>query len=78
MRILIQNEIVFFPEIAEQIKEKLSELGVTVEIISIPVGEVKKSIQDPNFSYDIVLTGINLGIFHYNILPFFHSGQAKE
>jgi ABC-type oligopeptide transport system substrate-binding subunit len=27
--------------------------------------------------YDILITGINLGLFEYNIAPFFHSGQAK-
>jgi len=78
MTIVIQNEIPFFPKIAEQIKEKLSSFGVTTQIIALPITEIKKNLQDPNFSYDIVLSGINLGLFHYNILPFFHSGQVKE
>ncbi len=77
MTIVIQNEIPFFPQIAEQIQEKLTALGVTTHIVALPISEIKKSLQNPEFSYDIVLTGINLGLFHYNILPFFHSGQVK-
>lgn len=42
------------------------------------VSDIKKNLQNPDFKYDIVLSGINLGLFHYNILPFFHSGQVKE
>ncbi len=42
------------------------------------VSDIKKNLQNPDFNYDIVLSGINLGLFHYNILPFFHSGQVKE
>ncbi len=26
----------------------------------------------------MILTGINLGLFDYNIFPFFHSGQAEK
>ena len=39
---------------------------------------ISKKSPNPEFNYDIVLSGINLGLFHYNILPFFHSGQVKE
>lgn len=74
----MQDEVPFFPDIAENIKQKLETLGVTVELTTLPLADIKKSLSDPKFSYDIFLTGINLGLFHYNILPFFHSGQVKE
>lgn len=77
MTLVIQTEILFFPQIAEQIQSKLTTLGVTTQIVALPIAEIKKSLQNPDFSYDIALTGINLGLFHYNILPFFHSGQVK-
>ena len=78
MTIVIQSEVAFFPEITTKIQEKLSSLGVTTEIVSLPLSDIKKNLLNPEFSYDIVLTGINLGLFHYNILPFFHSGQIKD
>jgi ABC-type transport system substrate-binding protein len=28
--------------------------------------------------YSMILTGINLGLFDYNIFPFLHSGQAEK
>jgi ABC-type transport system substrate-binding protein len=33
---------------------------------------------EQNAPYDIVLAGVNLGLFHYNVVPFFHSGQIKN
>lgn len=35
-------------------------------------------VMENNAPYDIVLAGVNLGLFHYNVLPFFHSGQIKN
>ena len=38
---------------------------------------MRNIIQEGDKSYDMILTGINLGLLDYNIFPYFHSGQAK-
>ncbi len=42
------------------------------------VADIRKNLQDQNFAYDMIISGINLWLFHYNIAPYFHSGQVKE
>jgi hypothetical protein len=60
MTIIIQNDVSFFPDITTKIQEKFTSLGVTTEIVSLPLSDIKKNLANPDFSYDIVLTGINL------------------
>lgn len=42
------------------------------------MGEIKSNLSKPEFSYDIIFTGVNLGLFYYNIAPFLHSSQIKN
>lgn len=44
----------------------------------LSVADLKKSLSDPNFSYDIIFTGVHLGLFYYNVSPFLHSNQIKN
>ncbi len=76
--IVVQAEVPLLDTVAQKVSEKLQELGSETQILSMSVSDIKKNLQNPDFKYDIVLSGINLGLFHYNILPFFHSGQVKE
>lgn len=78
MKIIVQSDIPYLAEMGEKISTKLMDLGVTTEIQSSSMADLQKNIQNPAFSYDIILTWINLGVFHYNIGPFFHSGQVRE
>ena len=40
--------------------------------------EIKTNLSNPDFSYDIIFTGVNLGLFHYNAASFLHSSQIKN
>lgn len=78
LKIVVQSDIPYLAEMSEKISTKLMDLGVTTEIQSLSMSDIQKNIQDQNFAYDMILTGVNLGVFHYNIGPFFHSGQVRE
>ncbi len=76
--ILVQSEVPIFRTIAEQIQTKLENLSVWVQVKYLPLSDISKMVADPNSPYDIVLAGVNLWLFHYNVMPFFHSGQIKN
>lgn len=76
--ILVQSEVPVFREIAEKIQTKLENLSVGVQVKYLPLSDITRMAAESNSAYDIVLAGVNLGVFHYNILPFFHSGQIKN
>ncbi len=76
--ILVQSEVPIFQDIAEKLKSRLENLAVSVDIQYLPLADIRKIVTDQTAPYDIVLAGVNLGLFHYNILPFFHSGQIKN
>lgn len=76
--IIVQSEVPLFQDIAEKLQTKLQDLAVGVDIQYLPLADIRKMVADQNAPYDIVLAGVNLGLFHYNIVPFFHSGQIKN
>ncbi len=76
--IIVQSEVALFQDIAEKLQAKLEDLAVGVDIQYLPLADIRKMVVDQNMPYDIVLAGVNLGLFHYNVLPFFHSGQIKN
>ncbi|MFA5917074.1 MAG: ABC transporter substrate-binding protein [Candidatus Gracilibacteria bacterium] len=65
---------------SEFIKTTLSEYGIEIQADSIDVTDLGKFISDGNSfnDYDMILAGINLGYFDFNIYPYFHSSQAKS
>ncbi len=77
-RILVQSEVPVFQSIAEKLQTKLQDLAVEVDIQYLPLTDIRKIVTNQTAPYDIVLAGVNLGLFHYNVLPFFHSGQIKN
>ncbi|MDD3302328.1 MAG: ABC transporter substrate-binding protein [Candidatus Gracilibacteria bacterium] len=64
---------------ANFIKEILGDNGIGLEIEAINLSDLSKFVSQENSSqtYDMVLAGINLGYFDFNIYPYFHSSQAK-
>lgn len=40
--------------------------------------DLTKIVSEQNTPYDIVLTNTHLGLFHYDVFPFFHSSQIKN
>ncbi|MFA6080483.1 MAG: ABC transporter substrate-binding protein [Candidatus Gracilibacteria bacterium] len=76
--LLVQSDVPLFQEVASKIQAKLATLPVNVKVEFLPLADIQKIVAGQNPTYDIVLAGVNLGVFHYNIMPFFHSGQIKN
>lgn len=77
-RIIVQSGTPYLSRIGNQAAQKLREFGADVELQELPLTEIQKNLTDANFTYDIILTGVHLGLFHYNVAPFFHSSQIKN
>ncbi len=76
--IIAQSEVPVFKEVAEKMQSKLQDMAVDADIQYLSLADIRKMVIEQNTPYDIVLAGVNLGLFHYNVLPFFHSGQIKN
>jgi hypothetical protein len=62
---------------AEYIKEKLENLGIEINLQAINIKTLTSSLKQWEKNYDLLIAGINLGYFDFNIFPYFHSSQAK-
>lgn len=60
------------------IKNILESFSLWVEAIPISIGELNKKILSGEKDYDMLLLGIDLWYFHYNVYPYYHSSQAKS
>ncbi len=78
IRIVTQSGIPYLTNLTEQIQQKLTDFWVEVVAEEYPMSEIRTKVADQSFTYDILLTGGNLGVFHYNISPFFHSSQIQN
>ncbi len=65
---------------ADFIKKTLGEYWIDIQTEQINLTDLSKLVNSWNSSdsYDLMLAGINLGYFDYNIYPYFHSSQAKS
>ena len=77
-KILVQSDVEYFQTVSSKLATKLEEMGITVNVETMSVADIRKNLQNPDYAYDMIVSGINLGLFHYNIAPYFHSGQVKE
>lgn len=77
LKIIAQSESPYFKRIADEIKKKLEELGAEAVIEELAISDIQSNISKPDYSYDIVLTGVNLGLFYYNV-SFLDSDQIKN
>ena len=78
LKIIVQSETPYLRRIADEMKKKLEELGTEVNIEELTVEGIKSNVSNPAFSYDVVLSGVNLGLFYYNVASFLHSNQIKN
>jgi len=62
---------------ANYIERTLKEIWISINMIPIPLSQVKTFIEEDS-SYDMILTWINLWYFSYNLFPYLHSSQVKD
>lgn len=67
----------FLDSYAAFVGEQIEQAGIKVTYQPLEADSLSDILSQEDSDYDILLTGIHLGIFDYNIFPFFHSGQAK-
>lgn len=67
-----------FAKVTNEIRSSLKSLGIETIIQELNTDDIQKIVSAGEKNYDMILTGINLGLFDYNIFPFFHSGQAEK
>lgn len=62
---------------ANFIKNSLLEIWVNIDLKPISLNDLRDLLSNKD-KYDMILTWVNLGIFDYNIFPYFHSSQVKN
>lgn len=65
------------PGMADAVATALEASGIAVEKTAINPTDFESVIKQGKKDYDLLLTGVNLGLMGYNVFPFFHSGQAE-
>lgn len=65
-------------DVAQNIKQSLWQFGVDVLTTPISLSELNQMLKKGEKPYDMILAGINLGYFDYNLFPYFHSSQIKN
>jgi hypothetical protein len=66
-RIVVQSDTPYLSRLANATADKLREFGTEVTVEEIPLTDIKKNLSDANFSYDILFSGVHLGLFYYNV-----------
>lgn len=68
----------YMEKLATEIADHIKTLGVEVQVTPLSTDDLQTIISKGEKQYSMILTGINLGLFDYNIFPFLHSGQAEK
>lgn len=76
-KIVVQSEVPYLATIGEKISQKLIDFWSEVTLETLSKSDIQKNIVDPKFEYDIIISGVNLWLFHYNVAPFLHSNNQK-
>ncbi len=66
-----------FSVTANIIKNILSTYGIGIEMMGISTSELNNEMIHNTESYDMLLVGLDLWYFNFNIFPYFHSSQAS-
>jgi ABC-type transport system substrate-binding protein len=59
------------------IKNVLETYGIWVELSPVRTADLNKELTENKETYDMILVGIDLWNFWFNIFPYFHSSQAN-
>lgn len=77
LKIVVQSGSPYLKRIADEAKKKIEELGTEVSIEELSTSDIQSNMSKSDFAYDIVLTGVNLGLFYYDV-SFLHSNQINN
>ncbi|MDD4151292.1 MAG: ABC transporter substrate-binding protein [Candidatus Gracilibacteria bacterium] len=65
--------------VADLIKNNIESYGIVVNLREIDtIKTLNEKIKNGNKDYDMILAGVNLGNFDFNLFDYFHSSQAKS
>ena len=64
--------------IVNNIKDSLETIWIWVDITPISIWALNELLKSWEKNYDMILVGINLWYFDFNIFPYFHSSQVKN
>lgn len=67
-----------YKKTAEIIQQKLKEKGIKIELREISTQNLNSLLLSKRKNYDILLAGVNLSYFKFNIYPYFHSSQIES
>ncbi len=73
LQIAFTEQTPYMERLAIEIASHIKTLGIDVEITTLATENLQTIITKGEKQYSMILTGINLGLFDYNIFPFFHS-----
>lgn len=68
----------YMERLADEIATHVRALGIDVQITPLATEDLQPIISKGEKQYSMLLTGINLWLFDYNIFPFLHSWQAEK
>lgn len=68
----------YMETLAVEIAHHLKTLWIDVQTTPLSTEDLQTIISKGEKQYSMILTGINLWLFDYNIFPFLHSGQAEK
>lgn len=60
------------------IKEQLEAIGIQVNLVESDVSSLTKDLRDEKVGYDMVVIGVNLWYFDFNMFPYLHSSQIES
>jgi len=66
-----------YAQVVNIIKSSLETYGIAVEAIPMSMTDLNEKMVNDEKDYDLILAGIDLGFYDFNIYSYFHSGQAK-
>lgn len=64
--------------IADALATRLAQEGIAVRRTPLDDTDLASYVTGGGKPYGLLLAGINLGMFGYNLYPYFHSGQAES
>lgn len=68
----------YMEPLTQELQTYWGKFGIDIRTAVLENEDLSNIISKGEKQYSMILTGINLGLFDYNIFPFFHSGQAEK